>query len=149
MRTAGVQRRLLPAVIASGLLFFGLPDGPRAEPAAADEAELTYFLGRWATEPAERPGFETIIARGADCERPVEIVSTSPGSIVRSVPRRDGSRPMARFSVKRFGRDFPWWPEPTGPGLVARKLDDGGFLLAGLVAGRADWNNAIRHRRCR
>lgn len=146
--TGGTSRHFTWAGAAGCLAICAVTGVARAQPVQAGDAEIAYFVGRWATGPAERAGMETIVARGATCDAPVEVAPSGPGRIVRSVQRRDGGRTSVAFSVKRFGGNFPWWPEQPGPGIVARRLDDGGFLLAGLVAGRADWDNAIRHRRC-
>lgn len=117
------------------------------EASNASEADVRWFAGRWAVGPADVAGYETITG-SADCLKAAEIAVIAPGQIRRTVKLRNGEIHAAEFTVKRFGGNFPWWPDGGAAAPVARKSGDDTFLLARTLNGRADWQNALKHTRC-
>lgn len=118
-----------------------------AEARDATAAEAAFFVGRWATGPADVEGFETIYPKGPDCSKSVEIVAEGGAVIRRIVILRNGARHEATFTVRSFGGNYPWWTD-AGPSPVARRIDDKTFVLAPTRVGKADWRNAIKHTKC-
>lgn len=135
----------IPLALAAALLSGALAMAAIAD---ADTQEVAFFIGRWATAPSDQPGFETL-APPPDCGRAVEIVTDGGSLITRTATLRSGERRSTRFTVKALGGTFPWWPESGAPALVARRLDADSFILARTFSGKADWDQAIKHTRCR
>ncbi|MFN3892864.1 MAG: hypothetical protein ACK4MV_20900 [Beijerinckiaceae bacterium] len=132
--------------IAGALLLVA---GARADVRDANEAEVDFFIGRWAVGPADAPGFETITG-APDCARASVVIERAGASGVRRVSTlRDGGRQAVEFDVKSFGGNFPFWVKGGAGGPVARRLDADAFLLASVRDGRADWTGALKHVRCR
>ena len=121
----------------------------RADVRDANEAEVAFFIGRWAVGPADAPGFETITG-APDCARAsVDIEHVGASGVRRVSTLRDGRRQAVEFEIKSFGGNFPFWVKGGAGGPVARRLDADAFLLASVRDGRADWAGALKHVRCR
>ncbi len=121
----------------------------RAEVKDANESEVAFFAGKWAVGAADAPGFETIVG-GPDCARASVVIERVGASGVRRISTlRNGSKHSVEFDVKSFGGNFPFWVKGGAGGPVARRVDANTFLLASLRNGRADWQGALKHIRCK
>lgn len=131
-------------------LLLGLATTATANVKDASPEDTAWFAGQWATGPADVPGHDTL-GPTPDCSRAVTIRVVKGNVIVRETRLKDGSLHSAEFSVKHFGQNFPWWPTDGGfGGPVAKRTGDDVFLLARTgEMGRADWNNALQHTRCK
>lgn len=135
--------------IAFTLLMASLVSVAQANTPDASASETAWFAGNWATGPADVPGFDTI-GPAPDCSRAVTIRVVKGNVIVRETRLRNGSLHSAEFAVKHFGQNFPWWPTDGAPGPVAKRTGDDVFLLARTGnMGKADWDNALQHTRCK
>ncbi|MCC6414325.1 MAG: hypothetical protein IT582_00225 [Opitutaceae bacterium] len=126
--------------------LLGLPSLLLAQPADASAEETAWFTGEWTLTPAPVEGFDDIATATLGV---VTIENPGGAKIVRHTPERKG-RPAVSvaFTVKQFGKNFPWWTEDGGANAVARKVDENTFDLAAVgPMGRADWNRALRHTR--
>lgn len=133
------------------LPFFllGLVTTAHAAVREATADETAWFAGQWATSPADVPGYETT-GSAPDCSRAVTIRAIKDNVIVRETRLKDGSLHSAEFAVKQIGQNFPWWPTDGGSSSVAKRTGDDVFLLARTgEMGRADWNKALQHTRCK
>ncbi|WP_312163839.1 hypothetical protein [Phenylobacterium sp.] len=122
------------------------PAGAQAAPAA--EADVAFFVGRWATGPAPVEGYDTIALDAPACERPVEIIAAGQGLIRRLPSASAAPQDGPTFKVMHIAGRFAWWPTDGGGGPVARRAGPDAFDLAPTHVGQADWGRAIRHRRC-
>lgn len=137
-----VQKALLISMLLPALAFADVVNAPIRE--------LQWFAGRWATGPADVPGYKTITPGTPDCSKAVSIRIGADGILHRTVTLRNGSVIDAGFNVKKFGGNYPWWPTGDGPGAVAKRIDENTFVLAATgMMGKADWKNAIKHMRCK
>ena len=118
-----------------------------AEVPDATEQEVRWFVGKWATGPADVPGFETI-AGGADCKAAIDISARGAATIQRTVRLRDGALRTNEFRVKSFKGNFPWWSKDGIGGPVAKRTGEDSFILATTRNGKADWSGALKHTRC-
>ncbi len=135
--------------IALTLLMASLSTAAYANTQDASASEAAWFAGSWATGPADVEGHETIGPK-PDCSRAVSIRVVKDNIIVRETRLKDGSPHSVEFAVKHFGSNFPWWPTDGGPNApVAKRTGDDTFVLARTNMGRADWNNALQHTRCK
>lgn len=123
-----------------------IPAGLRAQPADVEPEMAAWFVGEWTLTPAPVEGFDDIVTATLGV---VTIENPGGAKIVRHTPERKG-RPAVSvaFTVKQFGKNFPWWAEDGGANAVARKVDENTFDLAVVgPMGKADWNRALRHTR--
>jgi len=118
-----------------------------AQASPASREDVAFFLGRWATLPAESEDPADGAGGALDCTRSVDITSPGEGLIQRT---STASNPEtgAVFRVMSFAGRHPWWPADGGVGPVARRMGEDAFDLAPTRVGQADWSRAIRHRRC-
>lgn len=139
-------RAIVRLVVMSGIGgLFVLPAIADVPNASAQESR--WFAGKWATGPADVPGFETI-AEPADCKTAVDITTTGPATIRRTVRLRNGELRSNEFTVKSFNGNFPWWSKDGIGGPVAKRMGADSFILATTRNGKADWPNALKHTRC-
>lgn len=132
----------LPAFVVCLLGFFSASGAQAGE---ASPAETVWFAGEWAVEPAPVEGYDTIVAKAYP---DVQIEHRGGTRIVRVSTLRNGAKAEVEFDVRSFGGKYPWWSANGGANLVARRVDENTFDLAGVgPMGKADWDNALRHTR--
>jgi hypothetical protein len=119
---------------------------PLTAPAGeATETETIWFAGEWTVAPAPVEGYDTIIAKRYPN---VQIEHRGGTRIARISTLRHGERVTVEFEVRSFGGNYPWWSATGGGNLIARRVNEDTFDLAGVGAmGKADWAHALRHTR--
>lgn len=142
MLIRSIARLVVMSCICSLSTLSAIADVPNAT-----EQDIRWFAGKWATGPADVPGFETI-AEAPDCKAAVEIAATGPATIRRTVRLRNGELRSNEFTVKSFNGNFPWWSKDGIGGPVAKRTATDSFVLATTRTGKADWPNALKHTRC-
>ena len=113
----------------------------------ATELETSWFAGEWAVTLAPVDGYDTIVSRTYPN---VQIEHRGGTRIARTSTLRNGKQVAVEFDVRNFKGNFPWWSANGGANLVARRVDETTFDLAGVgPMGKADWTRAFRHTRVR
>jgi hypothetical protein len=141
-----LTKALARLIALSSMIGFALSPAIAEAPDAAAQ-EVRWFVGKWATGPADVPGFETI-AGNPDCKTAVDISATGPATIQRTARLRDGTSHTSEFRVKSFNGNFPWWSKDGIGGPVAKRTGADSFVLATTRNGKADWAGARKHTRC-
>jgi hypothetical protein len=114
----------------------------------ASPKDVEWFVGKWAVGAADMPGYTT--AFGApDCTKAVVEIVRVGKSTIRRIRVVNGQPSQADFDVKYFNGNFPWWVSGDIGGPIARRTGEDVFLLATSRNGRADWDNALQHSRCK
>lgn len=134
------------SLAAFALCVLGLSSELIAQPRDASSEETAWFAGDWIVTRAPVEGFEDIVSNPIAT---VRIEHLGEARIVRhSPPRQKNPAVAAEFTVRQFGKNMPWWSATGGANLVARRVDENTFDLAGVgPMGRAEWDRALRHTR--
>lgn len=118
-----------------------------ALPAVADvqPASAAGFAGPYQIAFPEAEGVIVNVPQ-VSCNDPAVIEAVDEDTIHVRTPGGD----MGRWDVKAFDGRFPWWHEDGAATLVADRLSEDAFLLAGKDASgiRSDWKNAKQWTRC-
>ena len=113
--------------------------------ANATELETTWFAGEWAVSLAPVEGYDTIVSRTYPN---VRIEHRGGTRIARISTLPNNEQVTIEFDVRSFKGNFPWWSASGGGNLVAKRVDETTFDLAGVgPMGKADWAHAFRHTR--